>query len=134
MLQHPFETEDDIRQTLNYALNYPPFELQLHGLNFLPGTDIVKRRLSWNLYKKKWTGLFIARCRINLTPLGARAGEIINPLLCPDLFNQFFKNNLIWLRIINPTTCGMGAKIIQLFKPAAGLGNYLKALLVAGIR
>lgn len=43
MLQHPFETLDDLKETYNLVkLLYTPFELQLHGLNFLPGTEIVK--------------------------------------------------------------------------------------------
>jgi len=43
MLQHPFETIEDIKSTYELCMQLdPPFELQLHGLNFLPGTDIVK--------------------------------------------------------------------------------------------
>lgn len=43
MLEHPFETTDDIKETYNLVRQIcTPFELQLHGLNFLPGTDIVK--------------------------------------------------------------------------------------------
>lgn len=43
MLQHPFETVDDLRATYFLVRKlFPPFELQLHGLNFLPGTDIVE--------------------------------------------------------------------------------------------
>ncbi len=42
MLQHPFETIDDLKETYKLVKElYQPFELQLHGLNFLPGTDIV---------------------------------------------------------------------------------------------
>ena len=42
MLQHPFETIEDLKETYFLVKKlYPPFELQLHGLNFLPGTDIV---------------------------------------------------------------------------------------------
>lgn len=42
MLQHPFETIDDLKETYFLVKKLrPPFELQLHGLNFLPGTDIV---------------------------------------------------------------------------------------------
>lgn len=42
MLQHPFETLDDLKETYFLVKKlYLPFELQLHGLNFLPGTDIV---------------------------------------------------------------------------------------------
>lgn len=42
MLQHPFESIEDLKDS--YWLGkrlHGPFELQLHGLNFLPGTDIV---------------------------------------------------------------------------------------------
>ncbi|MEG2215505.1 MAG: radical SAM protein [Oscillospiraceae bacterium] len=42
MLQHPFETLEDLKETYFLAQRLSrPFELQLHGLNFLPGTDIV---------------------------------------------------------------------------------------------
>jgi anaerobic magnesium-protoporphyrin IX monomethyl ester cyclase len=42
MLRHPFETKEDIMQSFELCTKlYKPFELQLHGLNFLPGTDIV---------------------------------------------------------------------------------------------
>lgn len=43
MLQHPFETEEDIKATFRLCTRLePPFQLQLHGLNFLPGTDIIR--------------------------------------------------------------------------------------------
>lgn len=43
MLRHPFESEDDIRQTFELCAELErPFELQLHGLSFLPGTDITR--------------------------------------------------------------------------------------------
>ncbi|MDR1669274.1 MAG: B12-binding domain-containing radical SAM protein [Oscillospiraceae bacterium] len=42
MLRHPFETEETIRETFAFCLSMPRgFSLQMHGLNFLPGTDIV---------------------------------------------------------------------------------------------
>lgn len=42
MLQHPFESVDDLRQSYDLVKKMQgPFELQLHGLNFLPGTDII---------------------------------------------------------------------------------------------
>ena len=42
MLQHPFESDGDLLETFELLKHFPtPFELQLHGLNFLPGTDIV---------------------------------------------------------------------------------------------
>lgn len=43
MLRHPFENEEDIRLTYELCTKLTrPFELQLHGLSFLPGTDIIK--------------------------------------------------------------------------------------------
>jgi radical SAM superfamily enzyme YgiQ (UPF0313 family) len=43
ILDHPFETEEDFRLTLELCEKlYRPFTLQLHGLSFLPGTEIVK--------------------------------------------------------------------------------------------
>jgi radical SAM superfamily enzyme YgiQ (UPF0313 family) len=42
MLQHPFESDEDLMETFEILNHFQtPFELQLHGLNFLPGTDIV---------------------------------------------------------------------------------------------
>ncbi len=43
MLRHPFETLDTLKETYFLVKKmHGPFELQLHGLNFLPGTDIVQ--------------------------------------------------------------------------------------------
>ena len=50
MLRHPFETVETLMETYELCMNLaPPFELQLHGLNFLPGTDIVKKALDMKL-------------------------------------------------------------------------------------
>ena len=41
ILGHPFETSEDLQETLNLCRNMSkPFRLQLHGLSFLPGTPI----------------------------------------------------------------------------------------------
>ena len=46
MLCHPFETVEDLKETFKLCQKLAPrFELQLHGLNFLPGTDIVKKAI-----------------------------------------------------------------------------------------
>ena len=51
MLQHPFETIDDLKASYALVKELPsPYELQLHGLNFLPGTDIVDMALVQGLY------------------------------------------------------------------------------------
>ena len=42
ILDHPFETEEDFRLTLELCEKlHRPFTLQLHGLSFHPGTEIV---------------------------------------------------------------------------------------------
>lgn len=54
MLQHPFETIDDLKASYDLVRQFPsPYELQLHGLNFLPGTDIVDIALEQGLYSKE---------------------------------------------------------------------------------
>lgn len=54
MLQHPFETIDDLKESYWLAKKmYGPYELQLHGLNFLPGTDIIQMALDAGIYTKE---------------------------------------------------------------------------------
>ena len=51
MLQHPFETIPDLKASYDLVKEFPtPYELQLHGLNFLPGTDIVDMALEQGIY------------------------------------------------------------------------------------
>lgn len=51
MLQHPFETIEDLKESYWLAKKMAgPFELQLHGLNFLPGTDIVPMAIEGGYY------------------------------------------------------------------------------------
>ncbi|MDD6160844.1 MAG: B12-binding domain-containing radical SAM protein [Oscillospiraceae bacterium] len=54
MLQHPFETIEDLKESYYLAKEmYGPFELQLHGLNFLPGTDIVPMAIEAGYYTEE---------------------------------------------------------------------------------
>ena len=54
MLQHPFETTQDLQETYWLIKRlYPPFDLQLHGLNFLPGTDIVSLAVEQGYYTEE---------------------------------------------------------------------------------
>lgn len=54
MLQHPFETIDDLKESYWLAKKmHGPYELQLHGLNFLPGTDIVPMAIEAGYYSNK---------------------------------------------------------------------------------
>lgn len=54
MLQHPFETLEDLKETYKLCLKLEaPFELQLHGLNFLPGTDIVDKAIDAGLLSEE---------------------------------------------------------------------------------
>jgi len=50
MIRHCFETHETLRETLELSLSLtPPFALQMHGLNYLPGTPIVQKALDMNL-------------------------------------------------------------------------------------
>ena len=43
MICHPFETPEQLQETFDLCLKLtPPFSLNIHGLNFLPATDIVE--------------------------------------------------------------------------------------------
>jgi len=54
MLQHPFETIEDLKETYFLVKKLKkPYELQLHGLNFLPGTDIVKMAINQGIYTEQ---------------------------------------------------------------------------------
>ena len=50
MLQHPFEKIEHLKETYYLVKELAmPLELQLHGLNFLPGTDIVDMAIEQGL-------------------------------------------------------------------------------------
>lgn len=54
MLQHPFETIEDLKESYWLAKRlHGPLELQLHGLNFLPGTDIVPMAIDAGYYTQE---------------------------------------------------------------------------------
>ena len=53
MLQHPFETIEDLKESYYLVQQFPGrYELQLHGLNFLPGTDIVDMAVQEGYYTR----------------------------------------------------------------------------------
>ncbi len=54
MLQHPFEEIEDIKASYELAKGMSgKYELQLHGLNFLPGTDIVPMAIEAGYYTEE---------------------------------------------------------------------------------
>lgn len=54
MLQHPFEKIEHLKETYSLVEKLAmPLELQLHGLNFLPGTDIVGMAIEQGLITKE---------------------------------------------------------------------------------
>lgn len=54
MLQHPFESIEDLKDSYYLAKRLcKPRELQLHGLNFLPGTDIVPLAIKEGYYTQE---------------------------------------------------------------------------------
>ena len=51
MICHPFESTDQLRETFELCMELSaPFKLNIHGLNFLPSTDIVRMALERGLY------------------------------------------------------------------------------------
>ena len=54
MLQHPFEKIEHLKETYELVRQLAmPLELQLHGLNFLPGTDIVEMAIGQGLITRE---------------------------------------------------------------------------------
>lgn len=54
MLQHPFERLEDLKETYFLVKKLPGrYILQLHGLNFLPGTDIVPMAIEQGFYTQE---------------------------------------------------------------------------------
>lgn len=51
MLCHPFESVEQLKETFYLCLELePPFSLSIHGLNFLPATDIVELAQEQGVY------------------------------------------------------------------------------------
>ncbi|MDR1663524.1 MAG: B12-binding domain-containing radical SAM protein [Clostridiales bacterium] len=62
ILGHPFETEKDLRETLELCRKLAkPFRLQLHGLSFLPGTPIEEIAVSRGV--KTWEEIHAEQAR-----------------------------------------------------------------------
>lgn len=90
MLGHPFEDTEDIKETYKLCLELEhPFKLQLHGLNFLPGTDI--------------TGMAVKA--------GLLSGEELERIMYGSIQSQYdmywgpaaagkIKNDSVWLSLI----------------------------------
>lgn len=54
MLQHPFENNEDIKASYELCTKLAgKFQLQLHGLAFFPGTDIVDIAIKMNIFTKE---------------------------------------------------------------------------------
>ena len=54
MLGHSFESRDELIETFDLCMELePPFALSIHGLNYLPGTDIVKMALDEGYYSRE---------------------------------------------------------------------------------
>jgi len=77
MLRHPFETVEDIKETFKLVSQFKlPFELQLHGLNFLPGTDIVEKAIDGGyITKEKMDEIMYAPMQEQFSAYWHREGE-----------------------------------------------------------
>ena len=51
MICHPFESVEQLKETFDLCLQLAqPFKLNIHGLNFLPKTDIVQMAIDQGIY------------------------------------------------------------------------------------
>ena len=54
MICHPFESIEQLKETFDLCLQLePPFKLNIHGLNFLPKTDIVQMAIDQGIYTQE---------------------------------------------------------------------------------
>lgn len=54
MICHPLESLKEIKETFNLCLQLePPFRLNIHGLGFLPGTDIIETAIEKGIYTRE---------------------------------------------------------------------------------
>lgn len=93
MLQHPFETIDDLRETFDILKSFQtPFELQLHGLNFLPGTDIVAMAIEKGiLSEEELNKIMYAPMAEQFSTYWKRKNETMSQLVYELIYCQQFK-------------------------------------------
>ena len=62
MICHPLENLNEIKETFELCLQLePPFRLNIHGLGFLPGTDIVDMAIEKGIYtREELNDMFLA--------------------------------------------------------------------------
>jgi len=54
MICHPFESVEHLKESFDLCMELaPPFHLNIHGLGFLPATDIVKMALDSGMYTEE---------------------------------------------------------------------------------
>jgi len=54
ILRHPFESLEELKESYELCARLPGrFTLQMHGLNFLPGTDIVEEAIKRGLFTRE---------------------------------------------------------------------------------
>ena len=54
MIRHPFENQEQLKETFYLCLDLAhPFSLNIHGLNFLPATDIVQMAIDKGYHTKE---------------------------------------------------------------------------------
>jgi radical SAM superfamily enzyme YgiQ (UPF0313 family) len=88
MLQHPFETTETLKETFELVGQFkPPFELQLHGLNFFPGTDIVPIAVEQGyLTQDEMDAVMYAPMHKQFDAYWRREGSLENQLWCKLIY------------------------------------------------
>lgn len=134
MLQHPFETIDDLKATYDLCLQlHHPFELQIHGLNFLPGTDIVDKAIDEGLFTKEELE------KIMYSPIQQQydmywGAEVINKKTDEDAWmsliylTQFPRLRPLVELLANEVQKGHGAKVVLTLKKVMSRARMVKSL------
>ena len=93
MLQHPFETVETMKETYYLVKEMQrPYELQLHGLNFLPGTDIVKMAIdAGHLSEEEMNHIMYAPMAEQFSAYWKRENEVESQLWYQMTYCQQFK-------------------------------------------
>lgn len=120
MLQHPFETLEDLQDTYRLIKQFPsPYELQLHGLNFLPGTDIVPMAVKQGYFtEEEMDGILYAPMETQFGAYWQRETSLESQLWYQMIYCQQFTSLRSRLRAVEKDPLSHEKEIHRLYKTA----------------
>lgn len=138
MLRHPFENEESIRCTYELCRKIPrPFELQLHGLSFLPGTDIIKIAQSKGVVERKEAEALLKGSlkKEYQTYWGQESNNKMMNFWYSLIYISQFKTGLILSKYLSkavtkPFAVSLALITPRLYYPIAKLRHYYKKALI----